>query len=67
MENYKPKKGDRVLFKVCDSPLDVRIGIVKFDPKNNPFMDLLCEGENMDYRIEVDKVIRKYENVFVRC
>lgn len=39
-----------------------RIGIVKF--QQNGLVDLLCKGENLDYRASVDNIIEVHGNVF---
>ena len=57
------KKGDKVLFKVCDSALDVRVGVVSCFP-NDFFVDLMCEGEMDDFRATMKMVEKVYYNVF---
>ena len=58
------KKGDKVLFEICDKPLKNEIGIVKFAQEGYIFVDLLCEGKEMDCRIDIDQIKRIYGNVF---
>ncbi len=58
------KKGDKVLFEICDKPLKNEVGVVKFVQDGYPFVDLLCEGDSMDYRADIDQIKRIYGNVF---
>ncbi len=60
----KVKKGDKVLFEVCAKPLDNRVGIVKFVQEGYPCVDLLCEGNGMDYRTDMSHIKKIYGNVF---
>ena len=58
------KKVDKVLFEVCDKPLENRIGIVQVVQEGYPFVDLLCEGDGMDYCADINRIKKKYGNVF---
>ncbi len=59
-------KGDKVSFvpeKTSGEDARLaRIGIVKF--QNGPWVDLMCKGENFDYRTYIDNIIEIHGNVF---
>lgn len=60
-------KGDKVLFQQNKRPGEAcepdGIGIVKCFPRP-AVVDLLCQGEGLDYRVSIDMIKEVYGNVF---
>lgn len=58
------KKGDRVTFLMHTEVHDpgTSIGIVKFRRGN--WVELLCEGEHLDYTASIDNIKEIHGNVF---
>jgi len=63
----KVVKGDKVLFQRYKRPNEPRepdgVGIVR-DFRSSITVDLLCEGEGMDYTTSIDNIKEVHGNVF---